>query len=130
MYKKGLQKARKIYHNNPRKCLLAGVTINGLLLLKSSFVVYRLVREAQRNAFFRSLEKDVVHLFMTPRWSHGPNPFAYCVKIETFLRLAKIPYVVHFTNDSTLSPNGKLPFIVHNGLKFTDSEFIMQYLYD
>ncbi|CCD15696.1 unnamed protein product, partial [Trypanosoma congolense IL3000] len=74
------------------------------------------------------LQHGVVHLFIHPRWPHGPNYFLHCLKVETFLRLAKVSYIVYLTTNSSLSPNGKLPFIVYDNVKIGGSEAILHYL--
>lgn len=67
----------------------------------------------------------VLHQF--PRAWGIPNPSQFCVKIETYLRLAKLPYrseaAVPFQ-----APLGKLPFIVDDGKKICDSRLIVEYL--
>ena len=56
-----------------------------------------------------------------------PNLSQFCVKIETYLRLAKLPYVV-VESLPLKAPRGKLPFIVDNGHKVSDSRLIVNYL--
>lgn len=67
----------------------------------------------------------VLHQF--PRARGIPNPSQFCVKIGTYLRLAKLPYrsepAIPF--EATL---GKLPFIVDDGKKICDSRPIVEYL--
>lgn len=56
-------------------------------------------KEENRNGVY-GLEKVVarVHLFMQPRWALSPNVAPDCTKLETYLRLKKIPYAVHVVN--------------------------------
>ena len=56
-----------------------------------------------------------------------PNQSHFCVKVETYLRLAKLPYRVVETLPFK-GPRGKLPFIVDQGRKVSDSRLIVQYL--
>lgn len=122
------EKLQSFYENNKKLCLAAAAIVGGIATLKTASICYNIVRRARINAYFRTLEEDIVHVFMHHRWSHGPNFFPQCVKIETFLRVARIPYVVHFTDDASLSPNGRLPFVLHNHTVLADGEFILQYL--
>lgn len=122
------EKAKKFYNAHQTACIATGAVVGAVVAAKTGSLIYRVARRAKINAELRALEEDIVHLFIHPRWSHGPNFFPQCVKVETFLRLAKIPYMVHFTNDVSMSPNSRLPFIVHNGTVLADGEFIIQYL--
>lgn len=57
-----------------------------------------------------------------------PNPSPFCVKVETYLRLAGLEYeVVEVTNPSK-APKGKCPFIVDGDTSVADSHFILAYL--
>lgn len=58
-------------------------------------------------------------------WGINPSPF--CLKVETYLRLAGLPYRVVLTMPNK-SPSGKLPFIADDGQKIPDSEAIIAYL--
>lgn len=119
---------RHTYRRHRTACLVAAGAVGTYATLKTMWLMYGVWAKAKTNKMFRALEVGMVHLFIHPRWSHGPNLFPHCVKVECFLRLAKIPYVAHFTNEVSMSPNGRLPFIVHNGTVLADGEFIIQYL--
>lgn len=56
-----------------------------------------------------------------------PNPSQFCTKIETYLRLAKIPYRTVYAIPFQ-APLGKLPFIVDEGHKIADSRLIIEHL--
>lgn len=56
-----------------------------------------------------------------------PNLSQFCVKIETYLRLVKLPHQIVETLPLK-APRGKLPFIVDNGQKISDSRLIVRYL--
>ncbi len=62
----------------------------------------------------------------TPTWGI-PNLGQFNVKIETYLRMTKLPYNVIETLPLK-GPKGKLPFIVDEGEKISDSRFIMEHL--
>ena len=65
-----------------------------------------------------------LHVFPT-EWAINPSPF--CVKAETYCRLAGIPYrlvpAVPFR-----APRGKLPYIVDDGQRIPDSGLIIEHL--
>jgi glutathione S-transferase len=63
-----------------------------------------------------------------PRRAFGlPNPSAFCVKLETYLRMAGIPYEVA-VGDPRDAPKGKVPWIDDAGHVLGDSAFIINYL--
>ena len=63
-----------------------------------------------------------------PRRAFGlPNPSAFCVKLETYLRMAKLDYEVA-VGDPRDAPKGKVPWIDDNGHVLGDSTFIINCL--
>lgn len=67
----------------------------------------------------------VLHQF--PRSWGIPNLSQFCVKVETFLRLAKLPYQI-VESMPLKGPRGKLPFIEDEGKTISDSRLIVEYL--
>lgn len=57
-----------------------------------------------------------------------PNASAFCMKLETYLRMAKIPYENKFVNNPHKSPKRKLPYIKLDGVLYPDSELIIDEL--
>ncbi|VAV95543.1 hypothetical protein MNBD_ALPHA02-395 [hydrothermal vent metagenome] len=56
-----------------------------------------------------------------------PSPF--CVKVETYLKMAGLPFETHSGPDNLRkSPKDKLPFIRDDGEMIADSSFIIRYL--
>jgi len=56
-----------------------------------------------------------------------PSPSPFCLKVETWLRMAGIPYEnVAWTPQS--APMGKAPFVVHEGRTLADSSVILREL--
>ncbi|MBF0350259.1 MAG: glutathione S-transferase family protein [SAR324 cluster bacterium] len=54
----------------------------------------------------------------------------FCMKLETYLKLAHIPYErLEHPKYLRLAPKGKMPFIEHNGVRMGDSGFIIEYLW-
>ncbi|KAJ3411586.1 hypothetical protein HDV05_002006 [Chytridiales sp. JEL 0842] len=60
-------------------------------------------------------------------WGY-PNASPFSMKLETFLRMAEIPYIVIWGMDLEKAPKGKVPFIEWNGQLIGDSEFIFKFL--
>ncbi len=56
-----------------------------------------------------------------------PNLSHFCAKIETYLRMAQLPYQIVETLPLK-APRGKLPYIEDNGKKIADSRLIIHYL--
>ena len=61
----------------------------------------------------------------------GPSPnvptiSTFVLKLETYLRIADIPYVEEFTFNH--SSKGKMPYIKDDGNEVADSNFIISYL--
>ncbi|KAI8820367.1 uncharacterized protein EV422DRAFT_67980 [Fimicolochytrium jonesii] len=68
-----------------------------------------------------------VHMPDIRPWGH-PNASPFSLKLETWLLMAKIPYVVIRGFDLKAAPKGKIPFIEMDGIKMGDSELIIQFL--
>jgi glutathione S-transferase len=60
-----------------------------------------------------------------PAWGINPSPF--CLKVETYLRLAGLPFRA-VPSTPFKAPKGKLPFITDNGHRVGDSGHIIAYL--
>jgi glutathione S-transferase len=59
-----------------------------------------------------------------------PNASPFCMKLETYLRMAGVPFQIAPPNmqDLRKAPKGKMPFIDDNGKIIADSTFIIDYL--
>src|SRR5688572_3624090 len=57
-----------------------------------------------------------------------PNLSPFCCKMETWLRLAQVPYEVVETRDPRVAPRKKLPFIEDAGIRIADSSLIVEHL--
>lgn len=57
-----------------------------------------------------------------------PNLSPFCMKLECFLRMAKLDYLSETVTSTGQSPKGKCPYIEDEGQKLGDSELIMDYL--
>lgn len=57
-----------------------------------------------------------------------PNASPFCLKVETWLRLAGLPYELDNRGDVFKAPKGKLPWIEDDGVVVADSSFIIEHL--
>ena len=57
-----------------------------------------------------------------------PSISPFCLKVDTYLRIADIPYRAVVDPTPFKGPKGKLPWIEHEGKKIGDSGFIVEYL--
>ncbi|PAV84605.1 hypothetical protein WR25_26282 [Diploscapter pachys] len=73
-------------------------------------------------------QENHVYLVQFPRIKMIPSPSPYCLKLETWLRIADIPYSNISNEFKHYSPKGQVPFIELNGRVFSDSNDIIDYL--
>ncbi len=62
-----------------------------------------------------------------PNWGRIPNMSPFCVKLETFLKMAQLPYKTaapHFKK----APTQKIPYIEIDGQLIGDSGLIIDFL--
>ena len=57
-----------------------------------------------------------------------PNASPFCLKLETWLRMAELEYTVRVSPDPRKTPQGKLPVIEHDGRMVADSDCAIAYL--
>jgi glutathione S-transferase len=69
-----------------------------------------------------------IKLFQFPRLFGIPNVSPFCCKLETWLRIAGIPYEVVDTPDPRKGPKGKVPFIEDGGQRIGDTSLIIDHL--
>ncbi|XP_037088931.1 failed axon connections homolog [Pollicipes pollicipes] len=97
-----------------------GKVLLGAALLGIGLKVYGRYRRYQRRQRWNQAGKDVVVLHQFERGTNCPNLSPFALKLETFLRMAGIKYVV-----DTEEPQGsrnKCPWITFNGQELSDSE--------
>ena len=70
----------------------------------------------------------MITLFQFPPAFGLLNASPYCMKVEVYLRLAKIPYQIKSMVMPQRAPRGKLPFIKDGERKIPDSSFIIEHL--
>ncbi|EEB17592.1 protein C6orf168, putative [Pediculus humanus corporis] len=76
----------------------------------------------------QNFEKDVVYLYQFSRTPVIPSISPYCLKVETWLRLAGIKYENVDHKTKLRSKKGQLPFIELNGEEIADSAIIIKEL--
>jgi len=57
-----------------------------------------------------------------------PNASPFCMKMETYLRMANLPYEAVNSGDVLKAPKRKLPYIDDGGTIVADTAFIIEYL--
>lgn len=57
-----------------------------------------------------------------------PNASSFCLKLETYLRMAEIPYESVYGGNLLKAPKGKMPYITDGDKQIGDSNFIIEYL--
>lgn len=75
-----------------------------------------------------NFEKDIVYLYQFSRTPLLPSISPYCLKVETWLRLAGIKYENVDHKAKFRSKKGQLPFVELNGEEIADSAFIIKEL--
>ena len=71
---------------------------------------------------------ETIKVFQFPHMFDIPNVSPFCCKLETWLRIAGIPYEVVDTPDPRKAPRGKLPFIEDGGQRIADTSCIVRHL--
>ena len=75
---------------------------------------------------WNAVGKDIVILHQIQRARYCPNGSPYPIKLETFLRMHDIKYVVDY--EEPMSPKGKTPWITINGKNIADTQLCIEYL--
>lgn len=70
----------------------------------------------------------MIKLHVFPAGPELPNYSPACMKLETWLRLAKLPYEKVTVANPGKAPKGKLPYIVDGADTVPDSEAVIAYL--
>ncbi|CAD5220160.1 unnamed protein product [Bursaphelenchus okinawaensis] len=73
----------------------------------------------------RDWQKDCVYLVQFPRAGCIPSISSYCLKMETWLRIAEIPYQNVDSQFKYKSERGQLPFVELNGRQICDTNYII-----
>lgn len=70
----------------------------------------------------------MIRLFQFPPALGLPNASGFCLKLETWLRMAGLPYQSVYTLNLARAPKGKLPHIDDDGTVVSDSALIIDHL--
>ena len=71
-------------------------------------------------------DKVIIHKFF--KGKYAPSLCHFVVKLETYLRMAKLPYEPCYSQVAEAGPTNKIPWIEYNGVTMGDSQLIIQYL--
>jgi len=104
-----------------------GKLLLGVALFKIGMKLYGGYKARQRRQRWAEAGKDVVVLHQFQRGTHVPNLSPFALKLETWLRMADIKYVID-TDEPQSASKGKCPWITINGIELSDSELIIDYL--
>ena len=103
-----------------------GKALLAAALLGVGLKLYGKYKRHQRRQRWSQAGKDVVVLHQFERGTNMPNLSPFALKLETFLRMANIQYVVD--TEEPQDRRGKCPWITINGVELSDSELIIDYL--
>lgn len=99
----------------------------GLLAFGVSVFVFRRMFKSKERICGVDYPKDKVIVHQFQKGTYVPSLSHFVVKLETYLRMAKIPYEP-FYNPYGGGPKGKVPWIEYNGTTVADSQFAIQFL--
>ncbi|GET35864.1 glutathione S-transferase family protein [Microseira wollei] len=68
----------------------------------------------------------MITLYTTPSFWGIPSISPACAKLETWLRMAKIPHKTDITANIATAPKGKIPFVEYQGKLVGDSTLIIE----
>lgn len=88
--------------------------------------ILHILAKRKRRKQWAKAGKDVVTLHGFGRGRFTPSISPFVMKLETYLRLAKIPYV--FEDKEPMGPKGLSPWITLNGEDISDSQLVMEAL--
>ncbi|CAL4093269.1 unnamed protein product [Meganyctiphanes norvegica] len=87
---------------------------------------------ARKRRKWSSVGRDVVVLHCLPRCHWAPSLSPFNIKLETYFRMAKIPYQLDFTEPMAPVKKGMArnttPWITINGEEVVDSQLIIEYI--
>ncbi|VDO41581.1 unnamed protein product [Onchocerca flexuosa] len=93
--------------------------VGGIIL--AFYIPYRYFIARQRKTPIKSdYKQGLVYLYQFPRMKYVPTMSAFCLKMETWLRMADIQYE-NICSWSVRSLEGTLPFLEYNGKEYPDS---------
>lgn len=98
----------------------------GILAAFAGMTVLRWVKRLKANKKRKAYPSDTVILHQIGRGPYAPSLTPFAVKLETYLRMAKIPYQNDHSHEK--SSKQKYPWISYNGEDIADSGFSIEFL--
>jgi len=83
---------------------------------------------ALQTGYISTDEVVVIQLVQFPAGEEIPNYSPFCLKVELCLKVNGIHHELVPELNPRVGPRGKLPFIIHEGKKVSDSDLILDYL--
>jgi hypothetical protein len=118
---------RTVFEYSPYVVLAAGVAGGVWAIHKAGNYYSNYVTNKRVLQRWKQTPKDVVILHTLGRGKTVPNNSAFALKLETFLRMANIPY--QLDHSTPFAPTtGKTPWITLNGENYVDSQLIIEFL--
>jgi hypothetical protein len=84
--------------------------------------------KSRKDLVVRDWKQDLIYLIQYPRFGVIPNCSPWSLKLETFIRFAKLNYTNVSNEFKFGSAKGQVPFIELNGRQIADSNFIIDNL--
>jgi hypothetical protein len=105
------------------------LTVAGGLLATGAAVAVAVsaVRRMNERTPRKDYPRDTVIVHQLGRAPYAPSLVPFDIKLETFLRITKVPFINVFDNKQP-SSKGKWPWIEYNGQVVADSEFCIEFL--
>lgn len=75
-------------------------------------------------------DSAMIKIFTFPPAWGLPTPSSFGLKVETYMRMADIPYKIEYVRRPENSPKRTVPWIDDDGVLLADSSFIIDYLKD
>ncbi|XP_042867421.1 failed axon connections homolog [Penaeus japonicus] len=101
-------------------------TATVVLLAVGAVSVKRYVARKNRRKRWAAVGKDLVIVHGLHKGRRTPNLSPFVLTLETYLRLAKIPYQMDY--EEPFGPKGQSPWITLNGKEMGDSQLIIEML--
>ena len=101
----------------------SAIAATGIMINK----ILKTVEDRRLRKVWDSVPKDTIVLHLFPRAYNCPPGSPFVLKLETFLRIAEIPYVTGFERLFS-KVAGKTPWITFNGEDIADSQLSIKFL--
>uniref|UniRef100_A0A8W8KXW2 Failed axon connections-like protein n=2 Tax=Magallana gigas TaxID=29159 RepID=A0A8W8KXW2_MAGGI len=91
-------------------------------------VLIIVIRKRQKKRIKKAYPSNTIIHHQIGRGPYAPSITPFAVKLETYLRMAKVPYLNENDSVTNRSSKGKLTWIEYNGQEVADSEFCIQFI--